>query len=193
MNPFLDTEPRRKLVRLERSVSLPPVVLRLLDECNGYGFVAGGAVVRDLIGAKASDIDFFVTSEDTYSYAITELRLAGYSIKLEQDKNGEREYDPNHYRTILESDGERDIDVVFDSRWHHIEDVLESFDLDICRMAYLGEGYVLMLPEAREALLTRTVQVRRMTPPTPARLQKYKSIGFTHNQPASETPIWEAA
>ena len=182
-----------RLVRLERRIGLPYVVLRLLDECNGYGFVAGGSIVRDLIGAKESDIDFFVTSLDTYDYVVIELMKSGYVIGSEQNKSGEREYDPDHHRTILLKTSERPVDVVFDSRWKQIEDVLESFDLDICRMAYLGEGYVLMLPEAREALLTRTVQVRRMTPPTPKRLEKYKALGFTHNQPACETPIWEAA
>src|SRR5437899_726457 len=103
---------------------------KVASQAGRHAIIAGGAIRDHILGLPVKDIDIFVLGMDAQSakqiFGADIIEYAG----VEEAKH--------HYRT---RDGLA-VDLVF-SRYDNVQEVLEHFDLGICRVGWDGWDYVI--------------------------------------------------
>lgn len=188
-----------RLYKFDTDMKLPLAVLDLLTA--GHCMVAGGSVVRHLIGAESSDIDVFFygvpdASLDAFHRAVGSMVMNCWAASVSPPVDGERTYP--HERVILRKDG-LTIDLIWCDVWDGPGKVLDGFDLTCCSVGVLdlaADGaqpptnlQLVAAPQAVHALMTRSYTVwKNVWPTTPSRRVKYGNLGFRDaTPPASMT------
>lgn len=154
----------------------------------GSCMVAGGSVVRALIGAEKADIDIFVFGKASEAEAAfrnilgTLLMMGAAVVGREEPEGSEKAY--IHRRKVFEIHG-RTIDVIWNEKWTTPDDVLEGFDLTCCQVGLMltpesaPDFSLVATSSGALSLMRRQFEVTSNAwPTTPARAVKYKTLGF---------------
>lgn len=147
---------------------------RVLDALPNYGWIAGGAVRRTLIGMSLdSDFDFFFRNENELEKFEAELPA---TLKLVRETVHHK-----HWRGVVEgSDLPIDVQAIKFKWYDTAEDVIRSFDYTITMFA-LDDSELVTTPDALWDLGRKKLALNQVTYPvaTMRRMLKYTRQGFT--------------
>lgn len=161
-------------------------------------YVAGGSVVRELLGLPdGKDIDVFFTSSEAFYAVQGALEAGGWARRTgTTDSSGADDGDVVLVLQLVHLVHAQTIELIHNERWTEPDDFLAQFDIDVCRATFstdLSRGRHLQ-PGDRfrwsypESLLERRAVARPTwnAEKTRERVKKYRALGFTvtEEQPA---------
>lgn len=165
-------------------------ILEILPKCTSNGpWVAGGALLRTYTGkALDSDVDVFFQSQEQLTQFISQIALNAYK-GLEEDMNS------SHYTTkeMIVSEWHTTITINYMQRdwkiqcvsfvyFKNVGELFDSFDFDVCMLAYDGES-IHVSESTMNAINNKKIVLKKINYPsvTLKRLVKYMRQGYDIN------------
>jgi hypothetical protein len=179
--------PFKHLVAHHKCITPFEYIVEILPKCTSQGpWLAGGALLRTYTGKPLdSDVDVFFQSKEQLEQYIAELSLKSYKGAAEDRKS-------NHYtvKDMIVSEWHTTITVNYmDRDWKiqcvsfvyfkDIGELFDSFDFDVCMLAYDGTE-VFVSPTTFDAIANKKTKLVKINYPsvTLKRLVKYMRHGY---------------
>ena len=179
--------PFKHLVSHHKCVTPFEYIVEILPKCTPQGpWLAGGALLRTYTGKPLdSDVDVFFQSKEQLEQYIAELSLKSYKGSTEDHKT-------NHYTvkdmcvsewhttiTVNYMDRDWKIQCVSFVYFKDIGELFDSFDFDVCMLAYDGTE-VFVSPTTFDAIANKKIKLVKINYPsvTLKRLVKYMRHGY---------------
>jgi hypothetical protein len=165
-------------------------ILEILPKCTTNGpWIAGGALLRTYTGQPLdSDVDVFFQSQEQMTQFISQIALNAYT-ELDEDRNS------SHYtiKDNVVSDWHTTITINYMQRDYKIQcvsffyfkdvgELFDSFDFDVCMLAYDGES-IHVSESTMDAINNKKIVLKKINYPsiTLKRLVKYMRQGYDIN------------
>lgn len=179
--------PFKHLVAHHKCITPFEYIVEILPKCTSQGpWLAGGALLRTYTGKPLdSDVDVFFQNKEQLEQYIADLSLKSYKGPAEDRKS-------NHYtvKDMIVSEWHTTITVNYmDRDWKiqcvsfvyfkDVGELFDSFDFDVCMLAYDGTE-VFVSPTTFDAIANKKTKLVKINYPsvTLKRLVKYMRHGY---------------